>query len=185
MSRLLVLVVATMVSTPVLAHHPDRKCQPVHPRYDVIGPLGNRLPESYRRSYNRPTYLGGKIAYKIAPSSQEAMAWHRAEHRCAYDKCEGRRVPQYFYPKPWEALKVGARTSKDFVEDDEAKITPATIDPAQRFDDAAATNRSLEWEELEVSDLDSGSQQMLESVSPPPADFKDLLESVDLLELDQ
>ena len=39
---------------------------------------------SYRRRYNRPKYLGGKIAYHIAPSSQEAMAWHEAEHLGAY-----------------------------------------------------------------------------------------------------
>lgn len=90
-------------------------------RIDVIGPIGNRLPPSYRRKYNRPTYLGGKIAAKIEPSSQEAMAFHRAEELGLYDNngikgalscqhCPPQRVEQhYFYPKPWEVLAVGPR----------------------------------------------------------------------------
>ncbi len=91
------------------AHHPERKHQRVHPYYDLIGPLGNQLPPSYRRTYNRPTNLGGKIAYWIAPSSQEAMAWHDATHRCAYKNNRPRIEKHYFYPKPWESLRIGAR----------------------------------------------------------------------------
>lgn len=93
-------------------------------RIDVIGPIGNRLPPSYRRQYNRPTYIGGKIAAKIAPSSQEAMAFHRAEELGLYDNngvkgalagkhCPPQRVEQhYFYPKPWEALAIGPRRDR-------------------------------------------------------------------------
>ncbi|SMP53865.1 hypothetical protein SAMN06265222_104166 [Neorhodopirellula lusitana] len=85
-------------------------------RVDPIPPLGTNLPESYRRTYNRPSYIGGKIAAKIAPSSQEAMAFHRAETLGLYDAngvkgfvngkhCTPQRVEQhYFYPKPWEVL---------------------------------------------------------------------------------
>ncbi len=104
-------VSSLLVAPSVSAHHPERETQPVHPRYDVIGPLGNRLAASYRRLYNRPTYLGGKIAYHIAPSSQEAMAWHRAEHRGLYDGNCPRVEDHYFYPKPWEALQTGQRRS--------------------------------------------------------------------------
>ncbi len=93
------------------AHHPDRENKPVHPRIDLIGPLGNRLPMSYRRKYNRPTYLGGKIAYWIAPSSQEAMAWHEATHLRAYADHRPRIEKHYFYPKPWEALQIGPRVA--------------------------------------------------------------------------
>lgn len=94
------------------------------PRIDPIPPLGNQLPESYRRKYNRPTYVGGKIAAKIAPSSQEAMAFHRAECLGLYDNngikgfvngkhCPPRRFEQhYFYPKPWEVLAVGPRPDR-------------------------------------------------------------------------
>ena len=93
------------------AHHPDREHETVRPRTDVIGPLGNRLRESYRRTYNRPTYIGGKVAYLIAPSSQEAMAWHQAQHANAY-KCDKPRLEKhFFYPKPWEVLTMGARKS--------------------------------------------------------------------------
>jgi len=99
-------------------------------RVDVIGPIGNRLPPSYRRQYNRPSYLGGKIAAKIEPSSQEAMAFHRADELGLYDNngikgwmssknCPPRRVEQhYFYPKPWEVLTVGPR--RDFLDDSSA-----------------------------------------------------------------
>ncbi|KLU04759.1 putative signal peptide protein [Rhodopirellula islandica] len=92
-------------------------------RVDVIGPVGSRLPESYRRQYNRPTYVGGKTAAIIAPSSQEARAWQRADALGLYDDngikgavhgkhCPPKRVEQhYFYPKPWEVLTVGPRRS--------------------------------------------------------------------------
>jgi len=113
------------------AHHPSGLSHPVRPRVDVIGPVGNRLPESYRRRYNRPTYHGGKIAHIIAPSSQEAIAWERAEQRCDYDHHHGRIVPQYFYPKPWEALQVGARTPMKPTDEDER---PETDEPTEAFE---------------------------------------------------
>lgn len=107
-------------------------------RIDVIGPIGNRLPPSYRRQYNRPTYVGGKIAAKIAPSSQEAMAFHRAEEFGLYDdngikgalSCQHqppqRVVQLYFYPKPWEALTVGPRRDVH---------APARVDESSDDDD--------------------------------------------------
>lgn len=109
------------------AHHPDRAQQTVRPRVDVIGPLGNRLRESYRRTYNRPTYIGGKAAYLIAPTSQEAMAWHQAEHANAY-KCDKPRLEKhYFYPKPWEVLTTGARKSM-LATPDESEETLQVVD---------------------------------------------------------
>lgn len=109
--RRFALLLAMFAAGPVAsAHHPNREAQPVRPRVDIIGPLGNNLPPSYRRAYNRPRYLGGKIAYWIAPSSQEAMAWHNAVHRGYYRNHRPRMETHYFYPKPWEALKVGPRT---------------------------------------------------------------------------
>ncbi|MGB7328793.1 MAG: hypothetical protein WBD31_28200 [Rubripirellula sp.] len=108
-------------SVSAQAHHPDRENQPLGPRIDVIGPIGNRLPASYRRTYNRPTNIGGWIAYKIAPSSQEAMAWHAATHQNAY-KCDRPRLEShYFYPKPYEALRTGPRPKPDSDTDDDAK----------------------------------------------------------------
>ncbi|EMI45811.1 MULTISPECIES: hypothetical protein [Pirellulaceae] len=124
-------------------------------RIDVIGPIGNRLPESYRRQYNRPTYLGGKLAAKIEPSSQEAMAFHRAEELGLYDNngvkgalagkhCPPKRVEQhYFYPKPWEVLAVGPRKNPKPVTDErdgDVELLPQpelrSLDNALEFDDA-------------------------------------------------
>ncbi len=97
------------LATTANAHHPDRENQPVHQRIDVIGPLGNCLPMSYRRRYNRPTNIGGRIAYYVAPSSLEAMAWHDATHRGLYENDRPRTEMHYFYPKPYEALRIGNR----------------------------------------------------------------------------
>ena len=96
-----------------MAHHPNKECQPVTPRHDLIGPIGNRLEPDHRRKYNRPSYWMGKIAYKIAPSSQEAMAWHRAVHSGAYESPKEcmRLEKHFFYPKPWQLLNVGPRRS--------------------------------------------------------------------------
>ena len=113
MRWLITLTVLAGMALPAVAHHPDRENHPVWPTFDLIGPLGNRLPASHRRKYNRPTYWGGKIAYYIAPSSQEAMSWHDAAHRRAYKDHRPRLEVHYFYPKPWEALRIGARKPSD------------------------------------------------------------------------
>lgn len=64
----------------------------------------------YRLRYNRPRYFGGKIAYHIAPSSQEAMAWAENLDRGYYDGFHNPPlVKRYCYPKPWEALNTGPR----------------------------------------------------------------------------
>ncbi|TWU26831.1 hypothetical protein Pla52o_06860 [Novipirellula galeiformis] len=134
MSRFFLAITIACLSVSANAHHPDRENQPVHPRIDVIGPLGNRLPESYRRKFNRPTYLGGKVAYHIAPSSQEAMAWHKAEHRGAYANKSCRSVTHYFYPKPWEAMRIGPRVSSDSQDDGIVQADEDATDPSLRLD---------------------------------------------------
>ena len=116
MSRLsisLLSLVVGAVATVAQAHFPDWANQPVRQRVDCIGPIGGNLPPSYRRVYNRPTDLGGKIAYLIAPTSQEAIAWHRAKHQNAYECDLPRQERYYFYPKPWESLQIGPRPARD------------------------------------------------------------------------
>ena len=110
---LLALTTACVVSCSITAqsHEPNRKCVPVRQRVDVVGPVGNRLEPSMRRTHNRPTFLSGRLAYIVAPTSQEAMTWHKADHLGAYRNEAGRIEPKYFYPKPWEALKIGPRVS--------------------------------------------------------------------------
>ncbi len=91
------------------AHHPDLENQPVHPRFRTPTTILDYVP-GYRARFNRPTYLGGKIAYWISPTSQEAMSWHRSVHRGYYANHAPRMEDRYYYPKPWEALQVGSRT---------------------------------------------------------------------------
>jgi hypothetical protein len=164
MRWLIVLTLLVGFHATARAHHPDRENQRVHPRIDLIGPLGTRLPPSYRRVYNRPTYLGGHIAYLIAPSSQEAMAWHNAANRGYYKNHRPRMEMQYFYPKPWEALKIGARrptvpgTTEEPLEyefspgfeqesTEAAELIPSLIEPT-------ITPPGEQPEELNVPDVD-------------------------------
>ncbi len=70
--------------------------------------LWNSIPE-YRSVYNRPRYVSGYLAYKIEPSSQEAMAWQTNYCNGNYANHRGPSVPHYYYPKPWESLKTSAR----------------------------------------------------------------------------
>lgn len=124
-----VALIVLSLSSPVQAEWPWKIWEGT-PRIDVIGPLGNRLPASYRRQYNRPSYLGGKMAAAVAPSSQEAMAFKRADAMGLYDNngvkglankkhCPPQRVEHhYFYPKPWEVLTVGPRVATRSIDAD-------------------------------------------------------------------
>ncbi|MCP4888377.1 MAG: hypothetical protein GY904_17400 [Planctomycetaceae bacterium] len=123
MRLLISTALAVCVSSITVAHHPDKENQKVHPRIEVIPPLGNALPMSHRRKYNRPSNWLGKIAYHIAPSSQEAMAWHNATHRGYYKNKSPRIVTHYFYPKPWEGLRIGPRRPTT-----EENSLPTTLD---------------------------------------------------------
>lgn len=171
------------------AHHPDKANQPVHQRIDVIGPIGNRLEPGHRRKYNRPGYWAGKIAYKIAPSSQEAMVWHRAVHAGAYEAPKNRyRLEQhFFYPKPYEALTVGPRRSRSQVpEIGSAMPTPAaetslpeTLDtvPLELSDPASPAlpepqaDPELELPQIQLDDdvpsaSDAGQSSVIDTVVP-------------------
>jgi hypothetical protein len=151
-------------------------------RIDVIGPVGSRLPESYRRQYNRPTYLGGKTAAIIAPSSQEARAWQRAEELGLYDDngikgalhgkhCPPKRVEQhYFYPKPWEVLTVGPRRSVAADPNDADRYQePVLLDEvAEELEKAETLHRPS------PDDLEPITPELPEPVQDPAADALDL-----------
>jgi hypothetical protein len=82
---------------------------PYDPRPDFF-----RLPVynawvPYRKLHNRPTYIGGKVASVIEPTSQEAMAWHISKANGDYRNHRPGSIPTYYYPKPWESLQIGAR----------------------------------------------------------------------------
>lgn len=70
--------------------------------------ISKSIPE-YRQEYNRPRYWPGWIAYKIEPSSQEAMAWQTNYCNGNYKNRSGAFVPTYYYPKPWESLNTQPR----------------------------------------------------------------------------
>jgi len=70
--------------------------------------ISRSIPE-YRQVYNRPRNLTGWIAYKIEPSSQEAMAWQTNHCNGNYQNHAGAYVPMYCYPKPWESLNTRGR----------------------------------------------------------------------------
>lgn len=109
----LALAVAGLPSSIVQAQFPNWRAVPVRQNLDLIPPLGNHLPPSYAARYNRPSWLTGRIAYTIEPSSQEAMAWQRAQERGYYKTKAPRMETHYLYPKPWEVLAVGARPRTD------------------------------------------------------------------------
>lgn len=107
---LLIAVLALLTNDRTAsAQFPNWKAKPVRPRIDVIPPLGNNLPLSYRARMNRPSYLAGRIAYTFEPTSQEAMAWQKAWERGYYADHAPRMETHYLYPKPWEVLGVGAK----------------------------------------------------------------------------
>ena len=82
---------------------------PALQRQDIFSHhIWNAIPE-YRLTYNRPRYVSGYLAHKIEPSSQEAMAWQTNYCNGNYANHRGSYVPQYNYPKPWEALKTSSR----------------------------------------------------------------------------
>ena len=157
----LTLTIASQFGSSAAADWPWTKWEG-SPRIDPIPPVGNRLPDSYRRTYNRPSYLGGKLAAKFEPSSQEAMAFHRAESLGLYDhsgikgfmngkNCPPRRVEQhYFYPKPWEVLRVGARreSTPNASLDLNPPSTPLQLDAPEADWDAPIDEAELEIMEL-------------------------------------
>ncbi len=137
------LLVACFAST-VGAHHPDRRNHRIWPRIDLIPPLGNKLPMEYRRRFNRPTWLGGWIAYKIEPTSQEAMAWHDAAHQRAYKDHRGRLEKHFFYPKPWEGLKIGPRVSVlEENKKEEAAVTESLQEAVRQEEDVLSASDDL------------------------------------------
>lgn len=87
----------------------QRNYDPADQRPDLLPhPLYNNWVP-YRSIYHRPRFVGGYLAYKMEPTSQEAMSWR--DNYCAGvypTKCPT-AIPKYFYPKPWEALDVGPR----------------------------------------------------------------------------
>ena len=129
---LFVAFVATLVA-PVRAHDPSHPFYYL-PRPELFDWVERLEPRPYRHRFNRPRYIGGKIAYTIAPSSQEAMSWHEHQQRGSYRNHAGPLVRNYYYPKPWEVLPVGPRTVKSR-NMEEVPPGPVVAAPPMRYDD--------------------------------------------------
>ncbi len=95
--------VAAPPERPTLNHTAD-------PRPNILPDWIYNHHVPYRLQYNRPTYYGGKIAYHISPTSQEAMVW---QENLAAGRYDGHNCPPlykgFYYPKPWEVLNTGPR----------------------------------------------------------------------------
>ncbi|QDS86292.1 hypothetical protein EC9_04530 [Rosistilla ulvae] len=109
LARIACLSLVALSAVPALADHPYGSLD--LPRVELFDWVERIEPLSYRARYNRPRYVGGKVAFYIAPSSQGAMSWHENVHNGNYRNHAGPTVKKYYYPKPWEALQVGPRSA--------------------------------------------------------------------------
>ncbi len=111
------------------------------PRPDILAhPLYDSYTE-YRRRYNRPRFVSGWVASKIAPSSQEAMVWRENYAAGRYDR---KHMPpmfkRYYAPKPWEVLLTGPRA--DFAEPPQALPPSAAPEPIEAADQTPGASRT-------------------------------------------
>jgi hypothetical protein len=105
----LVVTVCIAVCSTVFAGDHEAHFNPAEPRPDFSSHRVYNAWVPYRKVYNRPTYIGGRIAAVIEPTSQEAMSWriHNAngDYECGRPGC----IPMYNYPKPWEVMAIHPR----------------------------------------------------------------------------
>ena len=108
-SRLAVIVVGLAMSTCSSMAWAQRGYDPADQRPDLLPhPIYNAWVP-YRAEYNRPRFVGGYLAYKFEPTSQEAMSWKENYCNGMYGTHCPTPIARYYYPKPWEALDVGPR----------------------------------------------------------------------------
>jgi len=107
------LILVLICSQNASAQWPNWRAKPVRQNIDLLPPPGDLLPPSYAAKYNRPSYLTGRIAYTIEPSSQEAMAWQRAVQKGYYANHAPRMETHYMYPRAWEVLGVDPKPKRE------------------------------------------------------------------------
>jgi hypothetical protein len=104
------LMLALLASAAHASERPTFNKDTCDPRPDIAPYWLHDWYQGYRRVYNRPRYLSGKIAHVIEPVSQEAMVWQEAKEMGLYN---GKNCPpvykRYNYPRPWEILQTGPR----------------------------------------------------------------------------
>ena len=104
------LLLAAALGSPSLAAERPTFNVTCDPRPNILAHPLYYAHTEYRREYNRPRYYPGWLAYKLAPTSQEAMVWYENKQAGNYDV---RNAPpmykRYYAPKPWEVLQTGPR----------------------------------------------------------------------------
>ena len=131
-------------SLDLSAHQPDHENRRVWPRIDLIPPLGVWMDAGYARLYNRPARRTGWLAYQLAPTSREAMAWHEASHQQAYKLDRGRLEKHYFYQKPWEGIQMGPRPETVSTENTIQPIPSDDLRKAIRMEEQKLSNPQSE-----------------------------------------
>ena len=120
------------------------------PRPDILPrPFYDNHTE-YRAQYNRPRFYTGWLAYEVSRTSQEAMVWK--ENYCAGNYIQHHMPPiykTYNYPKPWEALNVGARPDFASAKPKTERVPAAT---ASEGDEATSQSESIRKPNAEDND---------------------------------
>lgn len=129
-----------ILSLPVFAGERPTLNVTCDPRPDILPSHWFNPVNEYRRVYNRPRYLTGKIAHTIAPSSQEAMVWCENYRAGVYSKKNAPpRYKRYFAPKPWEVLQTGARPDFTQPASRSSQVPSAPVD-ARKSDTESPIN---------------------------------------------
>ncbi len=141
------------------------------PRPDILPrPFYDNHTE-YRAQYNRPRFLTGWLAYEVSRTSQEAMVWK--ENYCAGNYDQHHMPPvykTYYYPKPWEALDVGARPGFATAAPKTQRV-PALIEG--RGDEKSSQDESIRKPKTESNNGEKpadGGQAVEKEVVPSPSD---------------
>ncbi len=99
-SRWTVMVVGLVISTFSSVAWAQRGYDPADQRPDLLPhPIYNAWVP-YRAEYNRPRFVGGYLAYKMEPTSQEAMSWKENYCNGMYGTIVLLRSPTTIIPSP-------------------------------------------------------------------------------------
>jgi hypothetical protein len=150
---------AKAVEHPILRNERPTLLNTRDPRPDILPrPFYDNHTE-YRSQYNRPRFFTGWLAYEMSRTSQEAMVWK--ENYCSgnYDQHHMPAVYKtYYYPKPWEALNVGARPDYASVKPKTQRVPGATQSEAEALTLIEESNRKPKTRDTENASDDTSAK---------------------------
>lgn len=142
--QLLGFSVCILTSSIVSAGERPTLLKTSDPRPDILPRPIYDHHTAYRAQYNRPSFVGGWIAYNISRTSLEAMSWQ--ENYCAGNYARHHMPPvckTYYYPKPWEVLNTASRP--DFPSN-RTNTQSASTEELEMSDDATLEAKEPETE---------------------------------------